>query len=62
MEDAHVTALDVVDGEVSIFGVFDGHGGPEVARFVENHLTDELKKNENFRKGNYRQALIDVFI
>jgi serine/threonine protein phosphatase PrpC len=62
MEDAHVTSLDVVEGEVSVFGVFDGHGGSEVARFVENHLVDELKKNENFKKGNYRQALIDVFL
>jgi serine/threonine protein phosphatase PrpC len=62
MEDAHVTALDVVDGEVSVFGVFDGHGGCEVAHFVENHLVDELKKNESFKKGNYRQALSDVFL
>ena len=54
MEDAHVTSLDVVEGEVSVFGVFDGHGGCEVARFVENHLVDELKKNESFKKGNYR--------
>lgn len=62
MEDAHVTALDVVEGEISVFGVFDGHGGCEVARFVEAHLVDELKKNESFKKGNYRQALIDVFL
>jgi serine/threonine protein phosphatase PrpC len=62
MEDAHVTALDVVEGEVSVFGVFDGHGGCEVARFVEAHLVDELKKNENFKKKNYQQALIDVFL
>jgi serine/threonine protein phosphatase PrpC len=62
MEDAHVTALDVIEGELSVFGVFDGHGGCEVAHYVENHLVDELKKNENFRKGNYRQALTDVFL
>lgn len=31
MEDAHITYLDVIPGEVSIFGVFDGHGGQEVA-------------------------------
>ena len=62
MEDAHVTALDVVEGEVAVFGVFDGHGGCEVARFVEAHLVDELKKNENFKKKNYQQALIDVFL
>ena len=62
MEDAHVTALDVIEGEVSVFGVFDGHGGSEVARFVENHLVDELKKNESFKKGNYRVALTEVFL
>jgi serine/threonine protein phosphatase PrpC len=62
MEDSHITALDVIDGELSIFGVFDGHGGCEVAHFTANHIIDELKKNENFKKGNYKQALIDVFI
>ena len=62
MEDAHVTALDVIEGEISIFGVFDGHGGCEVARYVDNHLVDELKKNECFKKGNYRQALQEVFL
>ena len=62
MEDAHVTALDVIEGEMSIFGVFDGHGGCEVALYVENHLVEELKKNENFKKANYRQALQDVFL
>ena len=62
MEDAHVTHLDVVQGEISVFGVFDGHGGSEVAKFVENHLVDELKKNDNFKKANYRQALIDEFL
>lgn len=62
MEDAHVTSLDVIEGEVSVFGVFDGHGGCEVAQFVGNHIVDELKKNENFKKGNYKQALIDVFL
>ena len=46
MEDAHIAALDVVKGEVSVFGVFDGHGGPEVAKFVEKHLVNELKKNK----------------
>ena len=62
MEDSHITALDVIEGEVSIFGVFDGHGGCEVAHFVGNHFIDEMKKNDNFKKGNYKQALIDVFL
>ena len=61
MEDAHITALDVIPG-VSIFGVFDGHGGQEVAIYVEKHFIEELKKLENFKKGNYKQALIEVFL
>lgn len=36
-EDAHVAALDVGNG-CSIFGVFDGHGGREVAKFVSIYL------------------------
>ena len=32
-EDAHIADLDIGNG-ISIFGVFDGHGGPEVAKFV----------------------------
>lgn len=48
MEDAHVTMLDVKKDEVSVFGVFDGHGGCEVALYVEKNLVDMLKKNDNF--------------
>ncbi len=62
MEDSHITALDIIENEISLFGVFDGHGGCEVALYVENHFVDELKKNESFKKGNYKQALIDVFL
>lgn len=62
MEDSHITHLDIIEGEVSLFAVFDGHGGCEVARFVEAHMVDELKKLETFKKGNYKQALIDTFL
>ena len=62
MEDSHLTCLDVVEGEVSIFGVFDGHGGCEVAYFVENHFIDELKKLESFKKGDYKNALTETFL
>jgi protein phosphatase 1G len=34
-----------VNENVQIFGVFDGHGGKEVAIFVERHFISELKKN-----------------
>ena len=61
MEDAHLAILEV-QTDISLFGVFDGHGGCEVAKFVENHFVEELRKSESFRKGDYRNALIDTFL
>ena len=36
-EDAHLAALDF-DTNSSLFGVFDGHGGSEVAKFAAIYL------------------------
>ena len=47
MEDAHIHKLDLPN-DVNVFGVFDGHGGKEVAIFVEKYFIDELLKNSNF--------------
>jgi protein phosphatase 1G len=72
MEDSHIANLDIGDG-VSIFGVFDGHGGKsitmlkfhigaEVAHFVKKYFIKELKKLESFKKKDYRAALTDCFL
>jgi len=42
MEDAHIAKINF-EPECSLFGVFDGHGGKEVALFVEKHFIEELK-------------------
>ena len=58
MEDAHITKLDIgPSNKTQIFGVFDGHGGSEVAKFVANHFTEELLKNENYIKNDIKKAL-----
>ena len=62
MEDSHITQMDVIEGEVAIFAVFDGHGGCEVAKFVGKHFVPEIKKNENFKRGDYKNALIENFL
>ena len=45
-EDAHTTVLDVSDSGkdsgIGLFGVFDGHGGKAVAKFVAKHMVDSL--------------------
>jgi len=49
MEDAHIISHDL-DGldEHSLFGVFDGHGGQEAAKYAAQHLTRCLLKTESF--------------
>ena len=47
MEDTHIIDIDL-ENDVYLFGVFDGHGGNEVAKFVEARFVEELKKNKNF--------------
>lgn len=37
MEDSHICNAKLTD-DVSVFGVFDGHGGKEVARFVKENF------------------------
>lgn len=60
-EDAHINATDFEPG-ISLFAVFDGHGGVEVAKYCERHFLAELKSDEQFRTQNYEQALINVFV
>lgn len=40
-----------------IGGVFDGHGGQEVAQLVNYHFFNILTTNQNFVVGNYKLAL-----
>jgi len=61
MEDAHLAECKVTEN-ISLFGVFDGHGGKEVAKYVAEHFIEELKKNENFKKGQYQLALEESFL
>ena len=41
MEDSHISDLDVSKGN-HIFGVFDGHGGREVAVWIKKHFTKKI--------------------
>lgn len=42
MEDAHIMDGNIAE-DTAIFGVFDGHGGKEVAIFVAKHFIPNLK-------------------
>lgn len=60
-EDAHNAIIEYAKGK-SLFAVYDGHGGHEVAAWCSLKLPDYLKSNENFQKGNYKEALEEAFI
>ena len=61
MEDSHIAELDLGDGN-SFFGVFDGHGGPEVAKFVKYHFCKNLINNAAYKRKDYKKALEDTFM
>ena len=48
-EDAHISDISIgEDKSIDVFGVFDGHGGKEISKFVSNHFSDELKKRKSY--------------
>lgn len=61
MEDAHIIEPDF-DTKVSLFAIFDGHGGDEVAKFCAKNFGDCLKESKKYQMGRYEDALIDTFL
>lgn len=62
MEDAHVAVTDIPlpnplsegaesGSHAKVFGVFDGHGGPEVARFCSLYIVSVLTQEESWKAG-----------
>jgi serine/threonine protein phosphatase PrpC len=63
MEDSHIADLSVGgNNNIHVFGVFDGHGGKEVAQWVKKKFSDELAKNKNFKAGKHSKALEENFL
>lgn len=60
-EDAHNACIEF-DDNVSLFAVYDGHGGHEVATYCARNLPDFIKATEAYKNGDIKQALIDAFL
>lgn len=60
MEDAAIHELDIGDGN-SLFAVFDGHGGPEVSKFVAKIFVPLLKSCPEYLAKKYVEALDITF-
>ncbi|KAK1603100.1 hypothetical protein QYE76_017815 [Lolium multiflorum] len=61
MEDAHTSILDLDHtGSTSFFGVYDGHGGANVALYCANRFHTELLRDEDYQ-NNLDGAVRHVF-
>jgi len=61
MEDAHL-AVPELDEQTSLYGVFDGHGGRGVSRFVARELPGVIKETEGWKVKDYKAALEQTFL
>ncbi len=61
MEDDHIL-MPCFKDEVALFAIFDGHGGPEVAKYCSLKFASFLKQNDNFQQENYKKSLEEIFL
>ena len=45
-----------------MFGVFDGHGGGEVAKYTKRHFENGLKATKEFKNEQMQEALRKGFL
>ena len=50
------------DKNILLFGIFDGHNGQEVSKYLSLHFSQFLSENINFTNGNYKKSLEETFI
>lgn len=60
-EDAHNAILDY-DDYSSLFAVYDGHGGHEVAIYTAKKLPNFIKSRKDYRMGKIEEGLADAFV
>ena len=50
------------DDYSSLFAVYDGHGGHEVAAYTAKKLPNYIKCRKDYRMGNIEQGLTEAFV
>lgn len=56
---------DGLKHEIAYLAVFDGHGGPDAAKYAKQYLLDEVTNNRNFWSDDddcVQQAIRDGFL
>lgn len=60
-EDVHLT-LPYFEPDTSLFAVFDGHSGIEVAEYVSRYLPAYISRNRKYRSGDIVEGLKEAFL
>ena len=62
MEDYSIEFLEPNEKKfMNIFGIFDGHGGKEVPKYLQAHFLGVLNENKNFLADKYKDGIIETF-
>ena len=48
--------------QTGLFGIYDGHGGVEVAEFVSRNFEEAFKSSPYYKQQNYEMALQETFL
>jgi len=60
MEDALLVPASEEGDFEAVFGVFDGHNGPECSNFLKTHFLDALKHQKELSSGDPEQVEIAI--
>ncbi|CAL8147541.1 unnamed protein product [Orchesella dallaii] len=60
-EDAH-NCIASFDQDASLFAVYDGHGGSEVATYLSRHLPEFLKTCTAYKNGEFVKGLEECYL
>ena len=62
MEDEHIVSLNLGPNKnTHIFGVMDGHGGVEVAKYIKNHFVDIFINSKLYKDNLIIQAIKETY-
>ena len=64
MEDYNFYSIDLIPNtnkKIDIFGIFDGHGGPEIAKYISSNFLKIFLSNNFFKEGKYIESLKETF-
>lgn len=63
LQDAHSCVVDFDQEEgISLFAVYDGHGGPEVSNYCAERLPKHIKASNLYQEGKLEEALRQSFL